>query len=119
VAVWRGRSLNVATIVRQVGELGPLAFLPSRYLASDWVARKAAAGGEDLIRKAMLALALLAVAAFLPRMIGRFRQGPALSIEQLRERLNRIDELLLLDVYNSDDYARTGTDYGFPQYRPG
>ena len=130
VALWQGRSLDVATIIQRVGELGPLAllaymaiyvlanvlflpgsiltlaggslfgpvlgtfvnltgatlgatlaFLLSRYLASDWVERKAAAGGEDLIRKAILALALRAVAAFLPRMIGRFRQGPALSID--------------------------------------
>jgi uncharacterized membrane protein YdjX (TVP38/TMEM64 family)/rhodanese-related sulfurtransferase len=226
MALWQGRSLDVAFIVRQVGELGALAwlafmifyalatvlflpgsiltlaggslfgpvlgtfvnltgatlgatlaFLLSRYLASDWVERKtggrlkqlkdgvegegwrfvafvrlvplfpfnllnyalgltrirllhyliatyvcmlpgaiaytylgyagreAAAGGEDLVHKALLALALLAVAAFLPRLIGSFRQGSTLSIAQLHERLNGGDGLLLLDVRNSEDYT--------------
>lgn len=225
VGLWQGRSLDVATIVQRVGELGPLAwlafmvlyavatvlflpgsvltlaggslfgpvlgtfvnltgatlgavlaFLLSRYLASDWVeqktggrlkqlnegveaegwrfvafvrlvplfpfnllnyalgltrirflhylvatyicmlpgaiaytylgyaGREAVAGGEGLIQKGLLALALLAVVAFLPRIISRFRQGPTLSIEDLNERLLRNDELLLLDVRSDADY---------------
>lgn len=225
LAVWQGRSLDVATIVQRVRELGPLAwlafmalyavatvlflpgsvltlaggslfgpvlgtfvnltgassgavlaFLLSRYLASDWVeqktggrvkqlkegveaegwrfvafvrliplfpfnllnyalgltrirllhyliatyicmlpgaiaytylgyaGREAVAGGEGLIQKGLLALALLAVAAFLPRIISRFRQGPTLSLDELNEHLNRGEELLLLDVRSTADY---------------
>ncbi|MBL3618380.1 MAG: rhodanese-like domain-containing protein, partial [gamma proteobacterium endosymbiont of Lamellibrachia anaximandri] len=55
-------------------------------------------------RKAMLALALLAVVAFLPRIIGRLRQGPTLGIDELNKRLNKNDELLLLDVRSANDY---------------
>jgi len=224
VALWQGRSLDIAAIVQRIGELGPLAwlafmalyavatvlflpgsvltlaggslfgpvlgtfvnltgatlgavlaFLLSRYLASDWVeqktggrlkqlkegvedegwrfvafvrlvplfpfnllnyalgltrirflhylvatticmlpgalaytylgyaGREAVAGGEGLIQKGLLALALLAVAAFVPRLISRLRQGPTLSIEDLNERLLRNDELLL-DVRSDADY---------------
>jgi uncharacterized membrane protein YdjX (TVP38/TMEM64 family) len=39
------------------------------YTYLGYVGREAAAGGEGLVRKALLALALLAVAAFLPRLI--------------------------------------------------
>ena len=225
IGIWHGRSLDVATIIQRIGELGPLAwlafmalyavatvlflpgsvltlaggslfgpvlgtfvnltgatlgavlsFLLSRYLASDWVeqktdgrlkqlkegveaegwrfvafvrlvplfpfnllnyalgltrirflhyliatyicmlpgafaytylgyaGREAVAGGEGLIQKGLLALALLAVVAFVPRLISRFRQGPTLSIKDLNERLARNDELLLLDVRSDADY---------------
>lgn len=40
-----------------------------------YVGREAAAGREDLIRKALLALALLAVALFLPHIVRRLRGG--------------------------------------------
>ncbi len=74
------------------------------YTYLGYAGREAVAGGEDLIQKALLALALLAVVAFLPRFIGRFRQGPTLSLDKLKERLNRGDELLLLDVRTTEDY---------------
>lgn len=74
------------------------------YTYLGYAGREAVAGGEGLIQKGLLALALLAVAAFLPRIISRFRQGPTLSIDELDERLNNDDELLLLDVRTADDY---------------
>lgn len=74
------------------------------YTYLGYAGREAVAGGEGLIQKGLLALALLAVVAFLPRIISRFRQGPTLSIEELNERMNRGDELLLLDVRTTDDY---------------
>jgi len=43
------------------------------YTYLGYIGREAASGGEDLIQKAMLALALLAIVAFLPRFIARFR----------------------------------------------
>ncbi|MBL3527131.1 MAG: VTT domain-containing protein [gamma proteobacterium endosymbiont of Lamellibrachia anaximandri] len=74
------------------------------YTYLGYAGREAVAGGEGLIQKAMLALALLAVVAFLPRIISRFRQGPTLNIGELNERLNKNDELLLLDVRSANDY---------------
>ncbi len=44
------------------------------YTYLGYAGREAVAGGEGLIQKAMLALALLALVAFLPRIIGRLRQ---------------------------------------------
>ena len=70
-----------------------------------YVGREAAAGGEGLVQKALLALALLAVVAFLPRIIGRFRLGPTLDIDELRQRLSRKEKMLLLDVRTAEHYA--------------
>ncbi|MBI1425747.1 MAG: sulfurtransferase, partial [Gammaproteobacteria bacterium] len=74
------------------------------YTYLGYAGREAAAGGEGLIQKGLLALALLAMVAFLPRIISRFRQGPTLSIEALNERIQQDDELLLLDVRSDADY---------------
>ncbi len=45
------------------------------YTYLGYAGREAVAGGEGLIQKGLLALALLAVVAFLPRLIRRFRKG--------------------------------------------
>lgn len=74
------------------------------YTYLGYAGREAVAGGEGLIQKAMLALALLAVVAFLPRLISQLRQKPTLSINELQQRMNNSDELLLLDVRSSNDY---------------
>ncbi len=75
------------------------------YTYLGYAGREAVAGGEGLIQKALLALALLALAAFLPRLIARLRQGPTLEIDELRERLEQGSDLLLLDVRSVDDYS--------------
>jgi uncharacterized membrane protein YdjX (TVP38/TMEM64 family)/rhodanese-related sulfurtransferase len=46
------------------------------YTYLGYAGREAVAGGEGLIHKALLAIALLALVAFLPRLVARFRQGP-------------------------------------------
>lgn len=74
------------------------------YTYLGYAGREAVGGGEGLIQKALLALALLAVVAFLPRMIGRLREGPMLSITELKQRLDSGADGLLLDV-------RTGADF--------
>ncbi len=74
------------------------------YTYLGYAGREAVAGGEGLIQKGLLALALLAVVAFLPRMISRFRRGPVLSLDELHGRLNNDGDLLLLDVRTADDY---------------
>lgn len=74
------------------------------YTYLGYAGREAIGGGEGLIQKAMLALALLAVVAFLPRIIGHFRMGPTLNVTDLHSRLEREAELVLLDVRSRDDY---------------
>jgi uncharacterized membrane protein YdjX (TVP38/TMEM64 family)/rhodanese-related sulfurtransferase len=74
------------------------------YTYLGYAGREAVGGGEGLIQKALLALALLAVVAFLPRLIGRLREGPMLGITELKQRLDAGDDALLLDV-------RTGADF--------
>lgn len=75
------------------------------YTYLGYVGREAAAGGEGLVQKGLLALALLAVVAFLPRIIGRLRQGSTLSIDDLQQQLNQKQNPLLLDVRTAEDYA--------------
>jgi Uncharacterized conserved protein len=84
-----------------------LCMLPGAF-AYTWlgyVGREAAAGGEGVVRKALLALALLAAVAFLPRLIARLRLGPSLEIDELRRRLEEDPRLVVLDVRTAGDYA--------------
>jgi len=74
------------------------------YTYLGYAGREAVAGGEGLIRKILLALALLAAVAFLPRLIARLRQGPMLSIPELKEKLDAGEELLVLDVRTAEDF---------------
>ena len=69
--------------------------------------REAIAGGEGVIQKGLLALALLALVAFLPRLIQRWRSGAirSLTIPELRARLASADPPRLLDVRDADEYA--------------
>jgi uncharacterized membrane protein YdjX (TVP38/TMEM64 family)/rhodanese-related sulfurtransferase len=74
------------------------------YTYLGYAGREAVAGGEGLIKKVLLALALLAVVAFLPRLIGRLRRGPMMGVVQLKHKLDQQQDVLVLDV-------RTGKDY--------
>ena len=67
--------------------------------------REALAGGEGMIRNVLIALALLAGVAFIPRLIKRLRAPPAhtLDIPALNDRLN--GETLILDVRDAAEYA--------------
>jgi len=69
-----------------------------------YAGREAIAGGEGLIQKVLLALALLASIAFLPRLISKLRSGPTLTIEELNQLLHSNDEPLVLDVRSEADY---------------
>ncbi|MHB8453563.1 MAG: VTT domain-containing protein [Acidiferrobacterales bacterium] len=80
------------------------------YTYLGYVGREAVAGGQGLIRKGLLALALLAVVAFLPRLVKRFRKLPSgvdnrLSCAELRQRLDRHEDIKVLDVRSARDYA--------------
>jgi HAMP domain-containing protein len=50
------------------------------------------AGSEGLIRNGLIALALLAAVAFLPRLIARLRQRPMLPVADLKRRLEAGEE---------------------------
>ncbi len=79
------------------------------YAYLGYAGREALAGGEDLIRKGLAALALLAAVAFLPRLVKRLRGAPAaaggeISSGELRQRLARHEDLAVLDVRPAKDY---------------
>lgn len=80
------------------------------YTYLGYAGREAVAGGEGLIQKGLLALALLALVAFLPRLIKRLRGAPTasegkLSSADLKARLERRDDITVLDVRTAGDYA--------------
>lgn len=74
------------------------------YTYLGYIGKEAATGGDGLIQKAMLALALLGLVAFLPRLIGSIRRGDMLSIPRLKQRLDAGDDILILDVRTPEDY---------------
>jgi rhodanese-related sulfurtransferase len=75
------------------------------YTYLGYAGREAVAGGEGLIHKSLLALALLAVAAFLPRLIVTLRRGPRLDTGEFRRRLENGADLLVLDVRTAADFT--------------
>ena len=75
------------------------------YTYLGYAGREAVAGGEGMIRKALVALALLAVVAFLPRLIGRLRRGPMMETEEFRRRRETEKNLLVLDVRTAGDFV--------------
>ncbi len=78
------------------------------YTYLGYAGREAAAGGEGLIQKGLLALALLSVVAFLPRLVKRLRGATVtekLSSAELKQRLDRHDHIAVLDVRSAKDYT--------------
>jgi len=75
------------------------------YTYLGYAGREAVAGSEGLVQKIMLALALLAIVAFIPRFVARLRRGPMLSIDELHQRLQAEGAPLLLDVRSPEEYA--------------
>ena len=74
------------------------------YTYLGYAGREAIGGGEDMVQKIMLALALLAMVGFLPSLVGRLRRGPMMEIFTLREMLANQSKLLLLDVRNAEEF---------------
>ena len=80
---------------------GTLAFT---YLG--YAGREAAAGSEGIIRNALIALALLAVVMFLPRLVKRLSDAKhGLTTVDLKRRLDAGETLIVLDVRDVADYA--------------
>lgn len=74
------------------------------YTYLGYAGREAVAGGEGMIQKGLLALALLAVVAFLPRLIGNLRRGPMIEVHDLKQRLDTREDIYLLDVRGDDEF---------------
>jgi uncharacterized membrane protein YdjX (TVP38/TMEM64 family)/rhodanese-related sulfurtransferase len=75
------------------------------YTYLGYAGREAVAGGEGMIQKGLLALALLAVVAFLPRLIGTLRRGSVIDTEEFRQRRETDKNLLVLDVRAAADFV--------------
>lgn len=80
------------------------------YTYLGYAGREAVAGGEGLIQKGLLALALLGLVAFLPSLIKRLRGTSTaaegkLSSAELKQRLERSDDIVVLDVRPAKDYT--------------
>ena len=75
------------------------------YTYLGYAGREAIAGGEDMIQKIMMALALLAIVGFLPSLIGRLRRGPMMEVQTLKHKLDSNEDVLLLDVRSAEDYV--------------
>lgn len=66
--------------------------------------REALEGSEHLIRTGLIALALLAAAAFLPRLVARLREQPMLTVEHLRH-WTGTGHGLILDVRSTAEFC--------------
>ncbi|WP_461483243.1 VTT domain-containing protein [Porticoccus sp.] len=75
------------------------------YTYLGYAGREAITGGEGMIQKGLLALALLAVVAFLPRLIAKLRERPMLEVNDLKRRLDTDENLLVLDVRTAADFV--------------
>lgn len=84
-----------------------LVFMLPGALAYTWlgyVGREALAGGDGLIQKGLLALALVGLVAFLPRLVLALRQGPRLEVAALRSQLTSANPPLVLDVRSAEEF---------------
>ncbi|MCP5201659.1 MAG: VTT domain-containing protein, partial [Gammaproteobacteria bacterium] len=74
------------------------------YTYLGYAGREAIAGGEGLIRNGLIALALLAAVAFLPRVVARLREKPMLDVDELKARAEHTHGLIL-DVRTAADFV--------------
>ena len=74
------------------------------YTYLGYIGKEAATGGDGLIQKVMLGLALLAIVSFLPRLIGALRQGPMMDVMTLKEKMAD-NAILLIDVREKYDFV--------------
>lgn len=76
------------------------------YAYLGFAGREAATGGEGLLQKGLIALALLAAAAFLPRLVMRLRRPPAgrTDAASVSQRIGQNETPVIVDVRGSDEY---------------
>ena len=74
------------------------------YTYLGYAGREAASGQAGAIRKALLALALLAAVAFVPRLIRRLKERRFTNPAILKSRLESGEEVSLIDVRSADEF---------------
>jgi len=74
------------------------------YTYLGYAGREAIAGGDDMMQKILLALALLAIVGFLPSLISRLRRGPMMEVFSLKEMLDTKQDILVLDVREPGEF---------------
>ena len=75
------------------------------YTYIGYVGREALAGDEAVIQKVMIGIALLAIVSFLPSLIAKLRAKPMMSVEQVKQKLDAGEDVLLLDVRSANDFV--------------
>lgn len=75
------------------------------YTYLGYAGREAAAGQRGIIQKAVIALALLALVAFLPRLVRRFRSARLIDAESLRQQIEAEAEVCLIDVRTPEEFT--------------
>lgn len=79
------------------------------YTYLGYAGREATTGSETAIRNGLIALALLAVVLFLPRLVKKLRGGKlTLKSTDVNSQLESGNDLLVLDVRKSDDFSGQG-----------
>lgn len=76
------------------------------YAYLGFAGREAATGGEGLLQKGLVALALLATVSFLPRLVKRLRRLPVgrTSAASVRQRVSRNEIPVIVDVRGLEEY---------------
>lgn len=74
------------------------------YTYIGYVGREALAGDEAVIQKVMIGIALLAIVSFLPSLISKLRAKPMMSVEEVKQKLDADEDVLLLDVRSANDF---------------
>jgi len=75
------------------------------YTYIGYVGREALAGDEAVIQKVMIGIALLAIVSFLPSLVAKLRAKPMMSVEEMKEKLDAGDDVLLLDVRTANEFV--------------
>ncbi len=74
------------------------------YTYLGYAGREAVGGGQGIIQKALLALALLGAIVFIPRLVSRLRRRPMIDVRSLKQKLAVHKDMLLLDVRGAEEY---------------
>jgi len=82
---------------------GAVAFTYLGYVGSEAVIGDTSLA--EIIQIGSIAIALLVVVAYLPRLIARLRQGAMMSVEALKQLLDSGQSLLILDVRTAEEFA--------------
>ena len=70
-----------------------------------YAGREALGGSNGTVRNILIALALLASVAFLPRFVRKLKEKPMLAVDSLKQQLDIGADVLLLDVRPAADFT--------------